>query len=244
MWIYAVIFLVQYVLPPLITAALAWLLYRLVFRRRRWAILPSLAIALLLSCIPALLDRTALSRDLAQYALDEIRPDRITLPPGPLLHLQESNHAGITCDLDCPFADLPFVTQVATDDLRRFTDMQGDPLEAPLDLWSAVEHADRSRPFPYRYAFISAPTYWYAKAIGVADYRKPHWPRDGKGAHMLIELPPDGMLDLQSATTQYRRFNIQRNRAYYFLWGIASETEQYPTVAEIFQDIANAARAE
>ena len=244
MRIYAVIYLAQYVLPLLITAALAWLLYRLVFRRRRWAILPSLVLALALSCIPALLDRMALSRDLAQYAADEIRPDRIALPPGPLLHLQESNHAGITCDWDCPFADLPFVTEITTDDLLRFTDLQGDLLKAPIDLWRVSENPNRSQPYPYRYAFISVPTYWYATAIGVADYRKPYWPEDGKGVHMLVELPPDGILDLRSATTHYRHFNIQTDLASYFFWGISGETVQDPPVSEMFQDIATASRVE
>lgn len=244
MWIYAAIYLAQTVLPPLITALLAWLLYRLVFRRRRWTILPSLFLALALSCVPALLDRSALNRDLARYAPDEITPDRIILPSGPLLHLQESNHAGITCDLDCPFSDLPFVSQVAIDDLRRLTDEQGNPLDARLDLWSALDNPDRSQAFPFRYAFISAPVYWYATAIGVADYRKSYWPKDGKGVHMLVELPPDGILDLTTAATHYLRFNIQTDLARYLFWGIGRQTEQQPSTSQIFQDLLAISQAE
>lgn len=241
MSIYLAIAAWQYLLPLLLTGLLAWLVWRHGFRRRPRAIPLALGIAILLSCWPAAWDRLVIWRDLAALAQDEIRPERLALPPGPLLHLQNTNVAGVTCDTDCPFDTLPFASAVTTTDLQLVTSLAGDPASLPLDLWAALPDPDRSRPFPYRYVFISGPDYWYAEAMGATDYRMPHWPESSFGLHMLAEVPPDGLLDLAGETVLYRRFNIQEEQALWGFWGFASKTLQQPSPGMIFSDLRSRA---
>lgn len=236
--IYFILFLVNYVLPLLLTAGLALLLYRLLRRRLRYAAPLSIGIALALSCAQPAYDWIMLRRDLARYAPDELRPETLQLAPGALLHLQEGNHRGVTCGPICAFSRLPFVTSSTTADLSLNSE------DWPPDLWPLLPEADRSQPFPYRYAFISVSTFVYAKALGFdRDYRKPYWPLDAKAVHMLVEIPPDGMLDLASATAHYRRFNMQVDMAEFPFWGIAVETVVRPEVPTIFAELAAAAGA-
>lgn len=180
--IYFILFLVNYVLPLLLTAGLALLLYRLLRRRLRYAAPLSIGIALALSCAQPAYDWIMLRRDLARYAPDELRPETLQLAPGALLHLQEGNHRGVTCGPICAFSRLPFVTSSTTADLTRNSE------DWSPDLWPLLPQADRSQPFPYRYAFISVSTFVYAKALGFdRDYRKPYWPSDAKAVHMLVD---------------------------------------------------------
>ncbi len=236
--IYLAIFLIFYVLPLALTALVALVLYRLVFRRRRWGMAISVGLALALSSIPPVLDRVMLRRELARYAPDEIRPTRLTLAPGPLLHLQEANHAGVTCGAECAFDALPFVTESAVLDLRNHA------AAGPLNLWDMLPAADRAQPFPYRYAFVSISTTSYAGMLGLIDhYRKPYWPEIGisKGAHMLVEIPESGVLDLARAPVHFRRFNLQADLAQAPFWGFAEHTAIFPEVGEIFADLAGVA---
>lgn len=251
MWIIAALHVGMVVFAFALTAVTTWLLYRFVFRRRLWSVVPSLAIALALSCIPAVIERLSIRSDLAGFAADEVRPGQLTLQPGSLLHVQDYNHAGLTChEQECPFAMLPFVTHAAEAEIDAITDPQGDPTGMPLDMWRLLEReipalADRSQPFPYRYAYISASVYWYATAIGAEDYRKPEWPENGKGVHMLVELPADGLLDLtDDGSVHFRRFNLQDDLDDPLMWGIRSENVQTPTAEAIFQDLAQISAAE
>ncbi|MFC3526621.1 hypothetical protein ACFOMH_00445 [Paracoccus mangrovi] len=233
-----VLFLILYMLPLLLTALLAVLLYRLIFRGRRWGMAISVALALAASCVQPVLDRIALWRDLDRYAADEIRPDRLILPPGRLLHLQEGNHAGVTCDAECPFDTLSFVTGSTELELR-------DAVDWPLNLWDMLPEADPAEPFPYRYAFVSVSTTSYAGMLGLTDlYRKPDWPDIGvsKGVHMLVEIPQDGVLDLTQAPVHFRRFNLQADLAMAPFWGIVSSSTIWPEVGTIFADLAAVTR--
>ncbi|TRW95471.1 hypothetical protein FNJ84_15910 [Paracoccus sp. M683] len=241
--LYLLIFGWQYAVPLVLTAVLTLLIHRILSRRGwRWPILGATGIAVALSCLPALSDRVTMRRDLAALAPDSIRPDQLTLPPGRLLHLQNMNTAGITCREECPFAQLPFVSDVTVADIQRVTDPEGYPPSRPIDLWAALDNPDRNAPFPYSYAFISATSYWYAKGIGATDYRLPHWPETTSGAHMLVSVPPDGQLDLAHATTHYRRLNLQLEQAEWGLWGFASRIRNIPSTGAIFDDLSTIAK--
>lgn len=238
--IYVLISYGPYLLSLLLTAGLTWVMYRLIARPRGWGAGAVLLIAggvILCSNLPAIIDRLDLRRDLAAYAPDEIRPASLSLPPGSLLHIRDDNHAGITCSIDCPFDTLPFVTGVTAVEDTAITDATGEPDTLPVNLWALIEGDRGNAPFPYDYIVLSVPTYWYATAIRVPDDRKPSWPEGGKGAHMLIKAPADGLLDLTTAETLYRRFNIQTDLAEYLSWGFKDTTEHAPTLNAIFQDI-------
>lgn len=238
--IYALIHFGPYLLSLLVTGLLTWGLYRLIARPLGWggaAMLPIAGVVILCSNLPALIDRLDLRRDLAAYAPDEIRPASLSPPPGTLLHIRDGNHAGITCTTDCPFGTLPFVSSVTAVEEAPITGEDGEPDTLPINLWALIEEERGSGPFPYDYLFLSVPTYWYATAIGVPDYRKPYWPEDGKAAHLLIKAPADGMLDLITAETLYRRFSIQTDLDEYWSWGLKDTTDHAPTLNAIFQEI-------
>lgn len=243
--IYALMSFFQYGLPLVLLVAVFFGVMALL-RGRRWRSLAAIAVVAAVAVTPTLLAKTQLERDLGKFASEEIRPDGLSLPPGALILIQPGNHAGLTCGFPCDTLEpAPFVSELSSD--------YGEYLVAPPnsdpigthDLWEGLRHAqglesiDRSVPFPYQYAFVSTDAWRFPAAQTDGNYRMPHWPNNAKGVHMLVSIPPNGILDFSQAQVHYRRFNIQEETKPFPFLGFATETVQTPTVNEIMQEVVS-----
>ena len=228
-----------YIAATLLTLAVAGatgLVVWLLNGRRWWAWLLGVALAVGASCVSPVLQRMEDARVTEALAAQEIRPDRLALEPGSLIHLQDGNHAGITCR-PCDFAALPFVTHAETVSIHPvLIDNRGDlvarvNLNAPM-----VDRAERAR---FRYAFVSVPAFWYegAPEAPPAWYPSPV-PEDLKGIHMLVALPPTGIVRPAEFAPLYLRINRQYDAERLFTWGLVTDTVQRPSTEEIFADLA------
>lgn len=217
-------------LLTVVAAIVIWRILRSRMPYQSWLKPVALVAAVLLSCLLPALDHIAFWRDQQRLAEVEIRPDRLDLPPGALLHVEESNHAGVTCGYPCDFASLPFVTTTTTTNPSGYTETADI-----LDLRDAISTSDQVE--PYRYAFISIAAYHYESLIGIS-WSESTLPEDVKGAHLLVELPANGLLDLKKARILYLRFNLQRDVSQYFFWGLIPRTENSPAVEDIFADLS------
>ncbi|MEL6957907.1 MAG: hypothetical protein AAGL89_03005, partial [Pseudomonadota bacterium] len=238
--VYLVMYFVTYVVPLIGSLLLVWVLAVVVFRRRRWAWSASFICVAVASSVPWMMDRIALRQELAAYASDTIYPNRLRLEPGALWHIEEGNHAGVTCSWECDFTRLPFVTEVGEQDVGYA--LQLDTSGAPIDqhnLWDGLYDLEQQpgQAFPYQYAYIGLSQYRDFGVPQSGDYRMPHWPETGKGVHMLVRIPSDGMLNFETAEVLYRRYNVQREMALLLLWGVATETVQTPGTDAIFNDL-------
>ncbi|MBS8226642.1 hypothetical protein [Vannielia litorea] len=234
-----------YVAAVLATLAVAGgigLLIWLVNGRRGWAWAVGVVLAVAASCISPVLQRVESARITARLAASEPQADRLVLEPGALIHLQDGNHAGITC-WPCDFATLPFVTEAETVSLYpALIDNRGE-LVARTNLNDPTpDRATRGR---FRYAFISLPPVWWEEA----PFDPPAWypapvPEDLKGVHMLVALPPTGIIRPAELTPLYLRINRQYEAETLFSWGFVTETVQSPSTEEIFADLAARVTAE
>lgn len=244
---YLLIYVVTFVVPLLISVGLFLLVRRLLAGRTPYAALVALCLVLAASCVPWVMDRFAVRADLAALARDEIYPDEVALPPGALWYLSEHNHAGVSCHWPCDFSDLPFVTHVSDQNVDYALSLgyEQSPLDTHDLLNGLVKKDTQLRDgFPFDYAFISISGYRDHGVPNGDPYRKPGWPETVKGVHMLVALPPDGQLDFATADIVYRRYNVQETVARPFFWGIATETEQTPSVEAILDDLRRISRVE
>lgn len=239
---YAAMNVAYYLVPIAMTLALAAALRFFVLSQVPFGWVISLAIAIGVSCIPVAFERKQLEKDIAAFAPDEVHSATRALEPGALLHLQPGNEAGLTCRQDC-LSEVAFVTSVQTFDLAGSLGWSASEVLASHDLWPLIKDADRSKPFPFQYAFISAPTWRLAQVAATPDYRLPHWPDNMKGIHFLVRIPESGVLDIATAEVLFRRFNIQAEVPQYPFWGRVSATKQMPGVDEIIADLAKFGRA-
>ncbi len=233
-------YFLTYGVPLIGTAILIVLIAKVVFRGAWWGWLLAAAGVIAASCVPWWLDRQELQREVAAFAPDEIIPDTLTLAPGALWHIEEGNHAGVTCSWECDFGDFPFVTKVDSGGVEYALQLgsSGQPIDRH-NLWDGLYDVTRApgQDFPYQYAYIGLSIYRDYGVPQSGDYRKPHWPASGKGVHMLVVLPADGILDFATADVLYRRHNVQRDMAQPFFWGQATQTVQYPSTKMIFDDL-------
>lgn len=237
---FVVLFLIVFVVPLIVSGLLILFLAKTVFRDRPWRWPVATGLVLVASSVPWAVDQWELRQDLAAYASDTIFPDSLELEPGRLWHLETSNTAGLTCAYRCDFTELGFVTGADRQEVTYALQMGATiPTISQHDLWGGLEGVTREAGarFPYQYAFISLPQYMDYGVPQSGNYRNPRWPLSGHGVHMLVRLPEDGMLDFGTADVVYRRYNVQREMAYPFLWGVASGTAQSPGVLEIFGDL-------
>jgi len=249
---YAIANIIAYGGPLLLTVIVAVALRFALFRRKSWGWVAGFGIAVTASCGPSVTWQMKLRSDLAQLERDAVLPERLALEPGAVLHLNEENHAGITCGYRCPLKALPWVTGYAKGDARRAMAAaeDGSDLLAQADLWpilAAMGELDDTGPdgsdgpFPYRYLFLSASVYATQKVHDAVenspDYWPADWPSNAKGIHSLFEIPPSGVIDFRTATPLYRRFNIQDDVRPPFFWGAALDSTQTPTVNEIVADL-------
>lgn len=239
--IYLLIYGVIYGVPLIGSYVLALILVKTVFKGRSWRWPVSFGFVLAASCMPWLLDRISISRDVAAYGPDIISPETLTLEAGALWRLEDSNHAGITCGYFCNYDALPFVTEVSGSESPAYG-LQFHNTGHQLgqhNLWDGLygRTPTEGEPFPYQYAYISLLSYQDYGVPQSGNYRKPHWPEDGKGVHLLVRLPENGQIDFGNADVLYRRYNIQTEAALPFLWGIARGTVQIPSSVTIFQDL-------
>ena len=79
----------------------------------------------------------------------------------------------------------------------------------------------------------------YPEAQKTGSYRMPHWPDNAQGLHVLVSIPPDGMLDFATAEVHYRRFGIQDESKPFPFLGFATETIQIPSVEDVMQEVVS-----
>ncbi|HRM73328.1 MAG TPA: hypothetical protein PLI13_01275 [Paracoccus sp. (in: a-proteobacteria)] len=198
--------------------------------------------ALAVLCVKPALDRLVFWYELGAFAADEIRPETLVLAPGALLWI-DGNYAGGACGWDCPLDELPFVTQIEAPNVFNPELDPGNP--AILDLWQFLEAPDRTRPFGFRYAFISLGAFEYADAVGIPRTRQETWPDYPMGALVLVEVPESGLLDLRHAKTHFRRFTAQRDVGSYLMFGgLIDKTTNRPDVQDMVRDLVRVSRAE
>ncbi|MBY6153015.1 hypothetical protein KUV47_07325 [Vannielia litorea] len=223
-------------LLTLAVAAGAGLLIWLLNGRHWWAWLAGLAIAAAASTVSPVLQRLESERITVALAAAEPQPESLALEPGALIHLHDGNHAGITCR-PCDFTALPFVTEAETVSLYPvLIDERGELVERTNLNAPTPDRATRAR---FRYAFMSIPQVWYEGA----DFDPPAWypvpvPEDFKGVHMLVELPPTGIIRPAELQPLYLRVNRQYEAEALFSWGFVTDTVQRPTPEEILADLA------
>lgn len=216
---------------------LAAVLRYTLFRGRNFGWVIAVLIVAMLAAVPTIRDQWRKSADLAAFAPDEVRPDRLTLEEGGLLQLQ-LNAAGLTCGYHCPdLTQAGFVTEVKESDLVWVQDGRYGEEMGVLDLWRALDAPDRSQPFPYRHALIISWFYQLPGASAFESYRFPHWPESAHGVVSLVSIPPDGILDMTKAAPHYRRFNIQDDWSQYPFLTFANDTDHSPHVEDMVREI-------
>lgn len=221
---------------------MTWLIHLIFFRGRRWGVLRAFAVTLALFCLKPALDRLVFWHELSAFAADEVRPERLVLPPGELLWI-EGNSAGAACGYRCPLDTLPFVAGITRPNIY---DPQLDP-ESPaiLDLRQFLEAPQRTHPFAYRYAFIALGAFEYADAVGIPKSRQETWPDYPMGVVMLVDVPESGILDLREARTHFRRFTAQRHAGSYLMFGgLMDEVIVRPDIQDMVRDLARASRTQ
>ncbi|MFY0632543.1 MAG: hypothetical protein JXQ91_01925 [Vannielia sp.] len=208
----------------------------LVNGRRWWGWLAGVALALAASCVSPVLQRIESARTNAALTAAEPQPARLVLEPGPLIHLEDHNHMGITCR-PCDFAALPFVTEAEAASIHPvLIDHRGE-LTARANLNAPTpDRAERGR---FRYAFLSLPAFWWEGA----PFEAPGWypspvPDDLKGLHMLVELPPTGIIRPAELKPLYLRVNRQYEAERLFSWGFVTDTVARPSPEDILRDLA------
>ncbi|SIN93197.1 hypothetical protein [Vannielia litorea] len=217
-------------------AAGAGLLIWLLNGRHWWAWLAGLALAVAASTVSPLLQRLESARITARLAAAEPQAATLALEPGALIHLHDGNHYGITCR-PCDFAALPFVTEAETASIHPLLiDESGVLLERTNLNAPTPDRATRGR---FRYAFLSVPQVWYEGA----PFDPPAWypspvPEDLKGVHMLVALPPTGIIRPAELKPLYLRVNRQYEAQMLFSWGFVTQTVARPEPEEIFADLA------
>ncbi len=229
-------YIAAFLLTLVVTGGLGLVIW-LLNGRHWWAWLAGLALAVAASTVSPLVQRLEEAGITARLEASEPQAASHVLEPGALIHLQDDNHAGITCR-PCDFAALPFVTQAETVDIHPvLIDERGD-LVARVNLNAPTpDRAERAR---FRYAFISLPAFWYQGA----PYEPPAWypspvPEDLKGIHMLVALPPTGIIRPAELEPLYLRVNRQFEAEKLFSWGFVTETVQRPAPEAIFADLAS-----
>ncbi|WP_374633255.1 hypothetical protein [Paracoccus sp. (in: a-proteobacteria)] len=222
-----------------VLTGLIWLIF---LRGRRRGFILAFVAALAVFCLKPTLDRLVFWYELRAFAADEIRPRALVLPPGGLLWI-DGTFAGGACGWDCPLDKLAFVTGVTAVDVFRPQEIA--QALATGDLWQLLEAPDRSRPFAYRYAFISLGAFEYADAVGIPRSRQETWPDHPMGALVLVELPESGLLDLRQAKTHFRRFTAQRDvGSYLMLGGLFNEALNSPDIQTMVRDLVRVSRAQ
>jgi hypothetical protein len=234
---YFIVNLVAYGGPLLLTAGLTAALALTVFAGMpaRWVL--ALGVAIALSCVPVAWKRHQLEKDVEALVQDEVWPANLVLEPGALLHLEPSNHAGLTCGRSCFDERAKFMTHVDTDEPARVFSWTSSEQLGVEDLWDAIEAPDRSEPFPYKYLFLSTDAWRLSGPGDDNSYRKPHWPKSIQGVHMLVSIPETGVVDFDTAQVHYRRFNVQYEVPEYPYWGFVTKTQNKPYVDEIVSDL-------
>ncbi|MGB0900758.1 hypothetical protein [Halocynthiibacter sp.] len=236
--IYAVMYLIAYVLPVIGTLCIAWLLWRFWLKRYSFVGgLVALMVSFAASCVVPAFDQVKLRQSIATFAQDEVLPDQLSLPPGRLLVIEDSSGAGVQCGYPCPIKDLPFATELRQVFGTNALGALGDRPVGRHDLWHIIDTPDRTAPFPFDYAWVSLSAYNFHAIPDDGSYKMPHWPDTAKGVHMLLPIPDNGMLDFATAEVLYRRFNVQDDIGRFFLWGLTQKTVQSPTLNEIVQDL-------
>ncbi|QDC09524.1 hypothetical protein FHY55_09825 [Oceanicola sp. D3] len=228
-----------YISAFLLTLAVAGVLGLLIWLlngRHWWGWLAGLALALAASCVSPVLQRIEDARITARLTAAEPQPAQLALEPGALIHLHDGNHYGITCR-PCDFTALPFVTEAETVSLYpMLIDNRGELVERVNLNAPTPDRATRGR---FRYAFISVPQIWYEGA----PFDPPTWypapvPAGLKGVHMLVELPPTGIIRPAELQPLYLRVNRQYESEALFSWGFVTETVARPEPEDIFTDLA------
>lgn len=235
---YFLVYLVAYGGPLLLTAGVTAALALTVFSGlpARWLV--SLIVAVTLSCLPVVWERYKLQQDVTALAQDDIWPSQLDLGAGGLLVLSPYNHAGLTCGPGCFEGMGETFPDIKLEESSRVFGWSGSERLGKEDLWSAVEDPNRTAPFPYKYLFLSTEAWRVSSTDEHGPYRKPHWPKSIQGVHMLLAIPPSGLIDFNDAQVLYRRFNLQHDVPQFPFWGFVTKGEQTPYVDDIIRDLS------